>query len=432
MDSIWEREVARPHFEALHGSRRVDVLIIGGGIAGLLCARALVEAGVDCLLVEANEICSGVTAGTTAKVTFAPGLLYAKLLRRLGERGARAYLEAQLRACRKYAALGGEIDCEYENVDYYVYSLDGRGKIEREIEALRSLGVRAEPSDAPMLPFNVDGALCVRNQAQLHPLKLLYALARELPICEHTKVKELAPHKAVTKSGEITFKRLIIATHFPILNKHGLYPLKLYQHRSYVLALKGAPPIDGAYVDEALKGLSLRQSGELLLLGGGGHRTGKRGGCWQELEELSRRYYAGAEIVGRWAAQDCMTLDGIPYIGQYAGSTSDVFVASGFHKWGMTGAMVASEILCDLILGRPSPAAAVFSPSRSLLHPQLAVNLLDSAIGLLTPTVPRCPHLGCALRYNRAEHSWDCPCHGSRFSESGELLDGPSTDGKHL
>ena len=124
-----------------------------------------------------------------------------------------------------------------------------------------------------------------------------------------------------------------------------------------------------------------------------------------------------------------MTLDGIPYIGQYAGSTSDVFVASGFHKWGMTGAMVASEILCDLILGRPSPAAAVFSPSRSLLHPQLAVNLLDSAIGLLTPTVPRCPHLGCALHYTEAEQAWECSCHGSRFDKDGTLLDGPATKG---
>ena len=123
-----------------------------------------------------------------------------------------------------------------------------------------------------------------------------------------------------------------------------------------------------------------------------------------------------------------MTLDSIPYIGQCARSTPDVFVATGFNKWGMTNAMVAADILCDLASGKTNPYAEVFSPSRSLLRPQLAVNVFEALTGLLTPTVPRCPHLGCALKYNCAEHSWDCPCHGSRFAENGDLIDNPATD----
>lgn len=428
MESIWEKGTARRRFGGMRGNMRTDVLIVGGGIAGILCAYQLKNAGVDCVLAEAGEICGGVTGNTTAKITLQHGLLYDSMIRRFGESKSRLYAEAQEKACREYARLCRTVDCDCEARDSYVYSLSDRKQIEKEVAALCRIGVRAELSDARELPFSVAGAVRVKDQAQFHPLKFLYHIARDLPICEHTKIVELMPHKARTDHGDISYNKLIVATHFPILNKHGLYPLKLYQHRSYVLALKGAQRIEGMYVDQSDTGLSFRSYGDLLLLGGGGHRTGKRGGCWQELEDFAKRHYKNAETVGRWATQDCMTLDGIPYIGQYATSTPNVFVATGFHKWGMTNAMVASHILCDLVRGKENPYATVFDPSRTLLRPQLAVNAFESVIGLLTPTAPRCPHLGCALKYNRAEHSWDCPCHGSRFTEQGELLDNPATD----
>jgi glycine/D-amino acid oxidase-like deaminating enzyme len=224
----------------------------------------------------------------------------------------------------------------------------------------------------------------------------------------------------------------VVATHFPFLNKHGFYFLKMYQHRSYVIAVKNAKNVGGMYVDEQSDGLSFRNYGDLLLLGGGGHRTGKSGGGFIELEYIARKNYKGCSPVYKWATQDCMTLDGIPYIGRYSKSTPDVFVATGFNKWGMTNSMVAADILCDLVQEKTSPYADVFSPSRTSLRPQLAINAFESTVGLLTPTAPRCPHLGCALKYNRAEHTWDCPCHGSRFTEQGELIDNPATDDKRL
>ena len=432
MNSIWEADAPRISFDTLSGNKKADVLIVGGGIAGLLCAKKLCAAGVDCILVEAATICSGITKNTTAKITLQHGLLYDDMINRFGEHRARLYVAAQKEANKEYAHLCKAIDCDYETRDSYVYSLHDRKKIEREAAALNRLGVNATLSEAKELPLPTVGAVRVEGQAQFHPLKFLYAIAKDLPILEHTKVTEFLPGKVKTNHGEIAFKKLIVATHFPIFNKHGLYPIKLYQYRSYVIALKNAPPIHGMYVDECDKGLSFRSYGDLLLLGGGGHRTGKQGGCWQELEEFARTHYKNAEIVGKWATQDCMTLDGIPYIGQYARSTPDVFVATGFSKWGMTNAMVAADLLCDLVRGRPSPYAPVFSPARSILHPQLAINVLESVIGLLTPTAPRCPHLGCALKYNHAEHTWDCPCHGSRFGEHGELIDNPATDDKHL
>lgn len=428
MNSIWAKTEKKIHFAPQKENQRTDVLIIGGGIAGILCAYKLKNAGVDCILAEANEICGGITKNTTAKITFQHGLIYHKMIRRFGEDKARRYAEAQSGAIDEYARLCRETDCDFEKKDSYVYSLDDRQKIEKEVSALNRIGVKADFSDAGELPFKVAGAVRVKDQAQFHPLRFLYTIARDLPICEHTKVVELMPNKARTNHGEIAYKKLIVATHFPMLNKHGLYPLKLYQHRSYVIALKGAQNANGMYVDEADTGLSFRSYGDLLLVGGGGHRTGKKGGCWQELEDFAHKHYPNAGIVGKWATQDCMTLDDIPYIGQYSKSTPDMFVAAGFNKWGMTNAMVAADILCDLVRRKANPYAEIFSPSRTVLRPQFAVNAFESAVGLLTPTVPRCPHLGCALKYNRAEHSWDCSCHGSRFTERGELIDNPATD----
>jgi len=428
MESIWQKDLPRLRFDKLEGNRSTDVLIVGGGIAGILCAWKLRNAGVDCMVAEAKQICSGITKNTTAKITVQHGLIYHKLIKTFDEEKARLYLQAQKEALKAYAELCKNIDCDYEIKDSYVYSREDRTRIQREIVALCKLGADADFSSAGELPFAVAEAVRIKDQAQFHPLKFLYAMATDLPIYEDTKVVELKPGKAVTDRGEINYKKLIIATHFPILNKHGGYFLKLYQHRSYVLALRNAQSLEGMYVDEADKGMSFRSYGEILLLGGGGHRTGKQGGCWQELEAFAKKYYPKAQVVAKWATQDCMTLDGVPYIGQYSKSTPHVFVATGFQKWGMTNAMVAADILCDLVRDKENPYAQVFSPSRSILRPQLLANAFSSTVGLLTPTAPRCPHLGCALKYNAQEHTWDCPCHGSRFTRDGQLIDNPATD----
>lgn len=428
MESIWVKSVPDINFKALDGNKSTDVLIVGGGIAGILCAYRLWKSGADCMLVEAGRICQGITKNTTAKITLGHGIIYDKLIKTFGENKARLYLNAQLQAMKEYSKLCADIDCDYQIMDNYVYSLANKCEIENEVNALKTLGVDAEVSGAGELPINVSGSVKVGRQAAFHPLKFLYSISKDLPIFENTKVIELAANKAITNRGEITYKKLIIATHFPILNKHGGYFLKLYQHRSYVIALKGPQKINGMYVDESDTGLSFRTHEDLLLLGGGGHRTGKQGGCWQELELFAKKHYKNAQIVAKWATQDCMTLDGIPYIGRYSKSTPDTFVATGFNKWGMTNAMAASIILTDLVCNRHNPYAEVFSPSRTIMRRQLIANLFESTVGLLTPTRPRCPHLGCALRYNKAEHTWDCPCHGSRFSKNGDLIDNPATD----
>ena len=231
-----------------------------------------------------------------------------------------------------------------------------------------------------------------------------------------------------TNGGRIYAKKAIVATHFPIFNKHGSYFLKLYQHRSYVIAYKNTERINGMYLDENEKGFSFREYNDMLIIGGGSHRTGKKGGNWKEISDFANKYYPTATEVCRWATQDCMTLDGVPYIGEYSNNTNDLYVATGFNKWGMTSSMVAARLLFDLVLERNNKYTELFSPSRSILRPQLLINAFESTLNLITPTTPRCPHLGCALKWNKYERSWDCPCHGSRFSEKGQLIDNPATD----
>ncbi len=432
MDSLWNENSMRPILPTMPGSLKTDVLIIGGGMAGLLCAHMLKKSGVDCVLIEAKKICGGVTGDTTAKITLQHGLIYDKLIHHFGYDKTKLYLQAQEKACQAYEELCQNIACDYEKQDSYVFSLHDRTSIAKEVTTLNRLGCKAQFSKAELLPFPTAGAVRVKDQAQFHPLKFAFEIAKDLPIFENTKVIEMMPGKVLTQRGQIVCKKIIVATHFPILNKHGSYFLKLYQHRSYVLALECTQKLEGMYVDADMKGLSFRKYGNLLFLGGGSHRTGKKGGNWQELEEFAKKHYPSARIVGKWATQDCMSLDGVPYIGQYSKNTPDLYVATGFNKWGMSSSMVSAMILSDLVQGKPNEYSPVFSPSRSILRPQLAINVLESVAGLLTPTVPRCPHLGCALKYNKAEHSWDCPCHGSRFTESGELINNPATDDKQM
>ena len=427
MESLWCDVRKNYKFDALKGDASTDVLIIGGGIAGILCAHRLGNLGVDYILVESGRILEGVTANTTAKLTFQHGLIYDKLIKMHGLGVAGLYYDANREAILKFSKLLKNIDCDFEEKDSYIYSLDDKAKIEREVAALNKIGCRADFLEEIELPLKIEGAVRVENQAQFHPLKALLAIAKGLNIFENTKVLEMVPDGVKTSGGTIRAKKIIVATHFPFINKHGMYFLKMYQHRSYVLALENAQEINGMYLDESGKGLSVREYNGLLLLGGGAHRTGKKGSAWEVLERFAKEHYPKAKEVGRWATQDCMTLDSMPYIGRYSKATPNLFVATGFNKWGMSSAFLSAMILSDLVVGKPNRYAHIFSPDRSILHRQLGINAVEAVCNLLTPTTPRCPHLGCALKYNRYEHSWDCPCHGSRFEVNGKLINNPAT-----
>ena len=425
--SVWSDETKLPEFQKLNGEIKTDVLIIGGGLAGILTAYFLKQKGIDYILVEGGRIASGITKNTTAKITSLHGLIYDKLIRDFGKEKARMYLESNQDALREYENLSKNIDCDFEKKNAYTYSLFDREKIEREVSAVNSLGFFAKFQIPTELPFETKGSIVFENQAQFNPLKFILEISKDLKIYENTFIRDITPKIAISDDAKIKAKKIIVTTHFPFINKHGSYFLKLYQHRSYVSAYENAPMLDGMYVDEDLSGLSFRNYNNLLLIGGGSHRTGKQGGTWTEINNFAKKHYSDAKLKYEWATQDCMSLDSVPYIGQYSKRTPDLFVATGFNKWGITSSMISAKILCDMVCEKKNEYEEVFSPQRSILKPQLLVNGFESSINLLTPTTKRCPHLGCALKWNKLEHTWDCPCHGSRFEEDGTLIDNPAT-----
>ena len=428
MDAIWNENVQMPRFPQLKRDLRTDVLIIGGGLAGLLCAWNLQRTGTDCVLIEENRLMQGVSGRTTAKITSQHGLIYKKLLKKFGPEKARLYWQANQAGLEGYRKLAETVDFDFAPQNSYIYATAGTEQLETEMAAYEQLGIPAEWETKLPLPFPVTGAVRFSDQAQCHPLKLAAHIVKGLKIYENTKALSFVGNRVQTPNGVVTAEKIIVATHFPLLNKHGAYFLKLYQQRSYVIALENALQVDGMYLDCAENGLSIRNAGQWLLLGGGGHRTGKQGLGWELPEAVARQYYPEAKIAARWATQDCMTLDEMPYIGQYSKATPNLYVATGFQKRGVSTSMAAATILTDLIQGKENPYSSLFSPSRSILHKQLLRNGVETTVNLLRPTKPRCPHLGCALQWNEAEHSWDCPCHGSRFDRDGRLLNNPATD----
>ena len=268
--SVWTENVDLPEFESLSGDAKTDVLIIGGGLCGIMCAYYLEQAGVDYILVEGNKIASGITKNT------------------------------------EYEKLCQNIDCDFEKKDAYTYSMTDREKIEEEVRAVNSLGFNADFVQITQLPFEIKGAIRFKNQAQFNPLKFIAGIAEGLKIYEDTFVRELTPTEVITNKGRIRAKKIIAATHFPFLNKHGSYFVKLYQHRSYVSAFDIAPNLNGMYVDEDKKGMSFRNYKNLLLIGGSGHRTGKQSGAWEDLSGFAREYYPEARLQYQWSAQDCI------------------------------------------------------------------------------------------------------------------------------
>lgn len=433
--SIWRKTAALPEFAPLAANETVPVAIIGGGIAGLLTAHMLQERGIRALVLEADTICSGQTGRTTAKITSQHDLIYADLIERLGESAADQYARANEAAIADYARIieDGRIDCGFTRCDAYLYSQTESAPLEQEADAARRLGLAASFTRSTELPFPIAGAVRFADQAQFHPLKFLRAIVDGLDIREHTRVLSVEDDMIHTERGTVTAEHIVFACHYPFVNAPGFYFARMHQERSYVLALESTWLPQHVHLGVDGDGLSFREAEGYLLLGGGGHRTGENpdGGKYDALRDAARRLFPGSREVAHWSAQDCVTVDRIPCIGHYARSQPHWYVATGFAKWGMTTAMTAAKIISGMIAGDTPDYADVFSPQRPVISQDNMKPLMNEAghvvrsLAKVTPA-PRCRHLGCELTWNPDEESWDCPCHGSRFTAQGELLDGPA------
>ncbi|EOU1121830.1 FAD-dependent oxidoreductase [Clostridium perfringens] len=473
MKSVWSESCKFRKRDALNKDIKTDVLVIGAGIAGVLTAYMLKQKGREVVVIDAAEIASGNTKNTTAKITSQHDLIYSKLIAEFGEEKARQYAKANELAIKKYKEIieDKRIECDFEEKPAYVYSLNEIDVLKEEVEAAKNLGIDAEFVDEANLPFKINGAVKFNNQAQFNPLKFLKGISNELIIYENTRALEIKENLVVTSGGNITANNIVVATHYPIMNAPGYYFMKMHQERSYVLALENTSEIDGMYIDINKEGYSFRTYNNLLLLGGISHITGENeeGGSYDKLRKVAKELYTKAKEKYYWSAQDCMTIDGIPYIGRYSSETPNIYVATGFNKWGMTSSMVSAMIISDMILEKENDFSEIFSPRRfdlSLSINNIANDLIETAKNFIAQKVyipsseiehiknghggiieyngekvgvyknkegkeffvsTKCTHLGCQLSWNADELTWDCPCHGSRFDYKGRLIGSPAT-----
>ena len=367
MESIWSQTCQLRQREALPGDMKTDIAVIGAGMAGILIASALQGAGRRVVVLEAKRIAGGQTRNTTAKLTCQHGLLYEKLIRTLGEEKARQYAQANAAALMEYRRIIADrnIDCELEQRDACVYGSNA-AQLRKEVEAAAALGLPAFFAEETKLPFPTAGAVCFANQAQFHPLKFLQAISEPLTIYENTSVQSVEENQLITTRGRVQAEQIVFACHYPFVNFPGMYFARMHQERSYVIALENAARMDGMWIGAEQGAYSFRNYGLLLLLGGGGHRCGENsaGGRYDLLRQQAARWFPGSREVAHWSAQDCVTADSVPYIGPYAASRPNWYVATGFQKWGMTSSMVAAMLLRDRICGKENPWAEVFDPGR--------------------------------------------------------------------
>jgi glycine/D-amino acid oxidase-like deaminating enzyme/nitrite reductase/ring-hydroxylating ferredoxin subunit len=469
----------------------VDCFVIGAGICGLTAALALKEAGANVAVVEANRVGMGVTGYTTAKLSSLQALIYAKLRSKHSTEAAQAYAAANRAGLELVAGWVREraIDCDFRRKPAFTYTEEARhvSAVEQEVEAAIAAGLDARLVHETDLPWPVQAAVRLDDQAEFHPRLYLIALAAAVDgdgsaVYERTRalqVHEGEPCRVETDRGEVRAGQVIVASHYPFLDR-GLFFARLSAMRSYALGVRVDGPVsEGMYISADSPTRSVRATpdraagggAELLIVGGEGHKTGQDGDTasrYEALQLFAHDRFAVREIPYRWSAQDCVPVDDLPYVGAVRPGTRRVWMASGFNKWGMTNGAAAGRILADLVRGEENPWAEVFDAQRATAAsvPQLlkenanvglhffADRLAGSDVGtpedlapgtgglarhdgelvgafrdddgLLHLVDPTCTHLYCRLRFNPAERSWDCPCHGSRFDVDGRVLEGPA------
>jgi len=488
--SLWADNGPTKTYRSLNEKGSFDAIVIGGGITGLTTAYLLKQEGMKVAVLEAGRIASGVTGYTTAKVTALHGLIYDELSSRNGADRASAYGAANLWGVARIANIVEQLgmECDLERLDAYTYadSDDAAESVRREVAACADADVPVELATSTPLPFSVRAAVVMRNQYMFHPRKYCAGLAEGIAgngsrIYEHTRVAEVEELKTlchVKTDDKVTLSTpfVVAATHMPFMGD-GNFFAKEYPYRAYVIAARakdGAP--DGMFIsaDEPVRSVRPYRSDDerWLIIGGESHKVGQEpepGDHYEALESWARERFDGlGPVEYRWSAQDYMTMDGMPYVGRITPSHERIFVATGYRKWGLTNGTAAARIITDAIAGRPNDWAGAFDSTRKrpvasakefakenvnvarhlvldkLRTPDegladiprgegvvlevagetLAVYRDDD--GELTALSPDCTHMGCRVAFNKAERSWDCPCHGSRFGTDGRVLEGPA------
>ncbi len=488
LEPYWRTSVTLPSFPKLTEDINVDVAIVGGGISGITTAYLLVKEGLKVALIESDRLLNGTTGHTTAKITAQHDLIYDEFINHLGEEKAKLYYEACMEALHfiKSTVKEQNIDCDFTEQDAYIYtnSSSSFNKLINEWKAYEKLGIDGAFVETIPLSIPVKAAVVMKNQAQFHPLKYLTKLVDVIVqkggmMYEHTTAADIEQGETLTiitrDKKRITCKHVIVCSHFPFYDG-GFYFSRMYAERSYVLAVQTAQDYPGGmYLSADNPKRSIRYAmmndQKLILIGGENHKTGQGVPTIQHykaLQSFASEVFTVTSIPYRWSAQDLTTLDKVPYIGNMTTNTPNIYVATGYRKWGMTNGTVAGLLLTDLIMNRENRYRDLYTPSRFYTDPSVkhfitqnldvAKHLVEGKIevvvrtpedlangegavvlvngkragaykdenGTLSIVDTTCTHMGCEVEWNSGDRTWDCPCHGSRFSIHGDVIEGPA------
>ena len=483
--TYWNQTAQATSFPPLAGDLDVDVAVIGGGIVGITTARLLKDQGLRVAVIEARKVGRQVTGKSTAKMSSQHGILYQTLEQKFGEDKARLYAEAQETGIRRISELAAQygIEADIEPMPAYVWTEDESyvSQLEKEVEVAQRLGLPASLQRGDIgLPFDVLAAMRWDDQAQFHPVKYVAGLAATIPgdgchVFEGTRAVEWEPTRVVTDRGTVTALHVVMATHLP-LGQVGMYYAMAYPHAEPVIAapIGRVPP--GMYKNAEKPGRSIRthrHNGETWAIVAGttfkpGHPDEEQEYI-QDVEGWLTEHFQAGPVQYRWINEDYDAMDGAPYIGWSSKGGDGYLVATGFAAWGISNGTVAGMIIADLVAGRDNPWLPVFDATR--VKPvagakEFAKENLDVAAHLVSGYLSRkpkdydelepghaaimkvdgenvaafkdeqgvvhavsavCTHMGCLVGWNATDRTWDCPCHGSRFELSGEVIHGPAT-----
>lgn len=486
MNSLWIDELGKINSSGeLESDTKADICIIGAGISGITTAYYLTKKGYKTVVIERNEIGHGVTGHTTAKITSQHSLIYHYLSKQYDVEFSKKYFEANEKAINNIEEIIREnnISCDFERKDNYIYTINEKniGKIEEEAESLKCININAEVVEKSDLKFKIKKGIVFKNQAQFNPLKYKKGLVKYIlnnngkiytnSLCTDIKRKD-EEYEVWANGHKVYAKYVVLATQYPFLKIPGFYFIKMYQASSYVIGIetKEKLPKD-MYLSIDEPNFSFRTAGDILLIGGAGHKTGSKvdyNQTYGVLEKKAKELYPDCKIKYKWSTRDSITLDKIPYIGEYSSLMPNMYVMTGFNKWGMTSSNVAANIVVDKISGVESIYEEIFKSTRykPIVNKDEMKNMLvDSTKSLILDRIkkeniktddiknnsgaiidldgtkvgvykneegkeyyikPVCTHLGCILEWNDADKTWDCPCHGSRYDKFGKNIYDPA------
>lgn len=486
MNSLWIDELGKINSSGeLESDTNADICIIGAGISGITTTYYLTKKGFKTVVIERNEIGHGVTGHTTAKITSQHSLIYHYLSKKYGIEFAKKYFEANEKAINNIEEIIREnnISCDFERKDNYIYTINEKNieKIEEEAESLKYININAEVVEKSDLKFEIKKGIVFKNQAQFNPLKYIKGLVKYIlnnngkiytnSLCTDIKRKD-EEYEVLANGHKVYARHVVLATQYPFLKIPGFYFIKMYQASSYVIGIETEEkfPKD-MYLSIDEPNFSFRTAEDILLIGGAGHKTGSKVDYNQTygiLEKKAKELYPDCKIKYKWSTRDSITLDKIPYIGEYSNLMPNMYVMTGFNKWGMTSANVAANIVVDKISGVESIYEEIFKSTRykPIVNKDEMKNMLvDSTKSLILDRIkkeniktddiknnsgaiidldgtkvgvykneegkeyyikPVCTHLGCILEWNDADKTWDCPCHGSRYDKFGKNIYDPA------